>query len=290
VPVAYHLRYVHTDALGSPVLETNADGQEIDGTRTQYEPYGAPLPTPHDGSPSYTGHQYDTGTGLIYAQQRYYDPQLGVFYSPDPMAVDTTSAFNFNRYAYAGNSPYKNVDPDGRFFFLALLAAAPAEAYVVAAIAGVAGAIAVEQMTSSSTSSADDLLTTSPIASSPYASVMNEATTPEGQSGGGSSGEAESTGQGGDAPASVDDILKDATPGRETMGRAKLYDKVGGEAQANGDFDSLGPTNVKDRGNGLRTGELPGGRKINVRPTSTDGRPTVEIQQGKNSIKIRYDN
>ena len=114
VPVTYHLRYVHTDALGSPVVETNAIGEEITGTRTLYEPYGTPLTTPRDGAPSYTGHQYDTGTGLIYAQQRYYDPQLGVFYSPDPMAVDTTSAFNFNRYAYANNSPYKFTDPDGR--------------------------------------------------------------------------------------------------------------------------------------------------------------------------------
>jgi RHS repeat-associated protein len=114
VPVTYHLRYVHTDALGSPVVETNAIGEEITGTRTLYEPYGTPLTTPRDGAPSYTGHQYDTGTGLIYAQQRYYDPQLGVFMSPDPMAVDTTSAFNFNRYAYANNSPYKFTDPDGR--------------------------------------------------------------------------------------------------------------------------------------------------------------------------------
>jgi RHS repeat-associated protein len=105
---------VHTDALGSPVVETNAIGEEITGTRTLYEPYGTPLTTPRDGAPSYTGHPYDTGTGLIYAQQRYYDPLLGVFYSPDPMAVDTTSAFNFNRYAYANNSPYKFTDPDGR--------------------------------------------------------------------------------------------------------------------------------------------------------------------------------
>jgi hypothetical protein len=30
------------------------------------------------------------------------------------MAVDTTNAFNFNRYAYANNSPYKFTDPDGR--------------------------------------------------------------------------------------------------------------------------------------------------------------------------------
>jgi RHS repeat-associated protein len=114
VPVTYHLRYVHTDALGSPVVETNVIGEEITGTRTLYEPYGTPLTTPRDGAPSYTGHPYDTGTGLIYAQQRYYDPLLGVFYSPDPMAVDTTSAFNFNRYAYANNSPYRFKDPDGR--------------------------------------------------------------------------------------------------------------------------------------------------------------------------------
>jgi len=96
-------------------VETNAIGEEITGTRTLYEPYGTPLTTPRDGAPSYTGHQYDIGTGLIYAQQRYYDPQLGVFMSPDPMAVDTTSAFNFNRYAYANNSPYKFTDPDGRY-------------------------------------------------------------------------------------------------------------------------------------------------------------------------------
>ncbi|HWT17150.1 MAG TPA: RHS repeat-associated core domain-containing protein, partial [Patescibacteria group bacterium] len=100
--------------MRSGAVRVNWWTRRITGTRTLYEPYGAPLPTPHDGSPSYTGHQYDTGTGLIYAQQRYYDPQLGIFYSPDPMAVDTTSAFNFNRYAYANNSPYKFTDPDGR--------------------------------------------------------------------------------------------------------------------------------------------------------------------------------
>ncbi len=112
--VTYQLRYIHTDALGSPVLETNTAGEEIAGTRTLYEPFGAPLTTPREGAPSYTGHQFDSSTGLSYAQQRYYDPQLGVFYSPDPMAVDTHSAINFNRYAYANNSPYRFVDPDGR--------------------------------------------------------------------------------------------------------------------------------------------------------------------------------
>lgn len=46
--------------------------------------------------------------------QRYYDPQIGRFLSSDPMQVDTTSAWNFNRYNYANNSPYKFTDPDGR--------------------------------------------------------------------------------------------------------------------------------------------------------------------------------
>ena len=32
--VTYQLRYIHTDALGSPVLETNTAGEEIAGTRT----------------------------------------------------------------------------------------------------------------------------------------------------------------------------------------------------------------------------------------------------------------
>ncbi len=32
----------------------------------------------------------------------------------DPAAVDTNTGTNFNRYAYANNSPYKFTDPDGR--------------------------------------------------------------------------------------------------------------------------------------------------------------------------------
>lgn len=46
--------------------------------------------------------------------QRYYDPALGAFLSPDPMAVNTKTAWNFGRYDYAGNNPYRFTDPDGR--------------------------------------------------------------------------------------------------------------------------------------------------------------------------------
>ncbi|MBI2397880.1 MAG: RHS repeat-associated core domain-containing protein [Xanthomonadales bacterium] len=103
----YSIVYVHTDALGSPVAETSTNATVIPGSRTQYEPYGKPLTTPREGAPSYTGHQHDTSTGLIYAQQRYYDPALGRFLSTDPMAVDMGAAGNWNRYAYAANNPYR---------------------------------------------------------------------------------------------------------------------------------------------------------------------------------------
>uniref|UniRef100_UPI003CE9ACDE RHS repeat-associated core domain-containing protein n=1 Tax=Massilia sp. PWRC2 TaxID=2804626 RepID=UPI003CE9ACDE len=38
----------------------------------------------------------------------------GRFLSVDPVTTDTSSGGGFNRYAYAANSPYKYIDPDGR--------------------------------------------------------------------------------------------------------------------------------------------------------------------------------
>lgn len=47
-------------------------------------------------------------------QQRYYDPGIGMFLSVDPMASDMNNGWNFNRYNYAANNPYRFTDPDGR--------------------------------------------------------------------------------------------------------------------------------------------------------------------------------
>lgn len=51
-------------------------------------------------------------TGLVYMQQRYYDPALGVFLSTDPIAPLKGP---FNRYWYANANPYRFTDPDGRY-------------------------------------------------------------------------------------------------------------------------------------------------------------------------------
>lgn len=104
--------YYHTDALGSPAAVTDANRNVIE--RTQYAPYGDTINRQlHDG-PGYTGHETDAATGLVYAQQRYYDPALGRFLSADPVAADAATGGNFNRFRYADDNPYRYTDPDGR--------------------------------------------------------------------------------------------------------------------------------------------------------------------------------
>ncbi|NED66639.1 hypothetical protein G3I15_37505 [Streptomyces sp. SID10244] len=105
------VEYIHTDALGSPVAITDASGNVIE--RTVYEPYGAVVNRPLKDGPGYTGHVTDSGTGLSYMQQRYYDPGVGVFLSVDPVTAIQSHYANFQRYRYGDGNPYKFVDPDG---------------------------------------------------------------------------------------------------------------------------------------------------------------------------------
>lgn len=106
-------KYQHNDALGSPVAVTNEAGHVIE--RNNYEPYGGIIGNTARSGIGYTGHVMDGATGLIYMQQRYYDQSIGRFLSMDPVAANSTTGANFNRYWYANNNPYKFVDPDGRW-------------------------------------------------------------------------------------------------------------------------------------------------------------------------------
>jgi RHS repeat-associated protein len=112
-PVAAQtVTYVHTDALGSVVAKTDANGNVVE--RYDYEPYGAPVGAGVQDGPAYTGHVSDSATGLSYMQQRYMDPQLGVFLSVDPVTAYQKPVDQFNRYRYGYGNPYKFTDPDGR--------------------------------------------------------------------------------------------------------------------------------------------------------------------------------
>src|SRR5690606_34310614 len=110
---AQNVTYIHTDDLASPVLETNAQAQVV--RQVDYRAYGMEVMDAPRPGPGYTGHYRDVGTGLVYMQQRYYDPVVGMFLSVDPVTpLDKGDMRYFTRYAYAYNNPYGYSDPDGR--------------------------------------------------------------------------------------------------------------------------------------------------------------------------------
>jgi RHS repeat-associated protein len=111
------VKYLHTDALGSPVAVTNASNPLTGIERMEYEPYGKQMATTTSigqDRPGYTGHVRDTATGMLYAQQRYLHGDHPVFLSVDPVTALSSPVGQFHRYRYANNNPYRFTDPDGR--------------------------------------------------------------------------------------------------------------------------------------------------------------------------------
>jgi RHS repeat-associated protein len=107
------VKYQHTDALGTPIAVTDAAKAIVE--TFEYEPYGQLVNSTLKDGPGFTGHVQDAVTGLTYMQQRYYDPQVGMFLSVDPVtAYSNGDARYFNRYWYGAGNPYKFLDPDGR--------------------------------------------------------------------------------------------------------------------------------------------------------------------------------
>jgi RHS repeat-associated protein len=106
--------YLHTDALGSPIAQSDA-AKKVIGT-SAHLPYGGLYSSTGTGNVAglgYAGASADP-TGLIYMHARYLDPQLHRFISLDPVEVDASAALNFNRLSYAENNPYAKYDPSGR--------------------------------------------------------------------------------------------------------------------------------------------------------------------------------
>ncbi|KAA2284724.1 RHS repeat domain-containing protein [Arenimonas fontis] len=108
-----YIRYQHTDALGSPVAETDESGQVV--RRERLTAWGEPADGTWINGPGFTGHRMDAASRLVYMQQRYYDPVTGRFLSVDPVAASSVNGTNFNRYWYGNNNSYRFTDPDGRY-------------------------------------------------------------------------------------------------------------------------------------------------------------------------------
>ncbi|MBU1218204.1 hypothetical protein KKF97_00200, partial [Myxococcota bacterium] len=115
---AFTRRWMHPDHLGTASLISNdaGDAESI----TIYLPYGAVLEekseTGFRDPYGFTGKELEVDLGIMYFGARWYNPQLGRWLSPDPLYLVTTAKNaekDQNIYHYAGNNPWKFVDPDG---------------------------------------------------------------------------------------------------------------------------------------------------------------------------------
>jgi len=101
--------WLHTDRQGSIQAVTDAAGAVA--FRRTYRPYGETLSEggTHTESRGWIDQRNDPETGLTYLHARYFDPQLGVFLSPDPIGVEG----GLNQYAYALGNPVNLTDRSG---------------------------------------------------------------------------------------------------------------------------------------------------------------------------------
>ena len=116
----HYLRWFHGDHLGSTNVVTNSQGNQV--LLMEYLPYGeVKVRTGSDAvTHTFTGHEEDLESNLIYANARYYDPKIGRFITPDTFVQAPDDPQSHNRYAYARNNPVKFIDPTGNGFWIFL--------------------------------------------------------------------------------------------------------------------------------------------------------------------------
>jgi RHS repeat-associated protein len=73
---------------------------------------------------SFTNREWDADAGMYYYRARYYDPGIGRFIQEDPHpGISANPKSHITKYAYAGNNPIGNIDPNGKFFITGLIIA-----------------------------------------------------------------------------------------------------------------------------------------------------------------------
>lgn len=106
-------RFLHANKLGTTTVTTDQTGSELQDEL--FYPWGQNWT--RAGQPyvmHFAGMQNFENPGLVYPTDfRKYNPALGRWMSPDPLAGDVSNPQSLNRYAYVLNNPVSNTDPSG---------------------------------------------------------------------------------------------------------------------------------------------------------------------------------
>ena len=102
--------------LGSKRIDISEDQVGSNWDQTQYYPWGqvqaGQQPSETQGFGTYV---LDSGSGLYYADQRYYNQNWGRFQTADPSDsnIDPSTPGSWNRFAYTNGDPINRFDPRG---------------------------------------------------------------------------------------------------------------------------------------------------------------------------------
>jgi len=97
------------DRLGSVRAKFGSNGV----AQIAYYPWGEERTSTADGTDKFATYFRD-GVGQDYANARYFNSNLGRFWSPDPSVIgNPTDPVSFNRYAYTGGDPVNRTDSTG---------------------------------------------------------------------------------------------------------------------------------------------------------------------------------
>ena len=106
--------WYHPDHLGSSSWITYSDGSAVQ--HLHYLPWGEEFvdqrSTSWNAMYTFSAKEKDTETGYSYFGSRYYNSDLSIWLSVDPMAAKYPST---SPYAYCRNNPIRLVDPNGMF-------------------------------------------------------------------------------------------------------------------------------------------------------------------------------
>ncbi|MCA1614544.1 MAG: DUF4214 domain-containing protein [Acidobacteria bacterium] len=259
-PAGGSARFRLTDAINSTAAVSDSEGAVVG--RSFYEPFGQTTSTGVSFPFGFTGRQ-QVQTGVYYYRARFYDPRAGRFISEDPEGF---GAGDDNLYRYVFNQPGDLTDPEGRII----------PVIIGGILIGAGLDLAVQLLTNGGKLECVN---------------WGEVAISGGIGGalGGLGGLAK-LGLAARRVGNVNKLLKGAAQQGKATDKTLKYLQNGGVKRANKAFDQfVGKNPVKNQGGGIRSAKMPDGSTISVRPSSSGGQPTIQINppSGK-PIKIRY--